>query len=122
MVHGLAFATLVTDAGAGVASSAVGLLGFNLGIELVQLAVVLVVVPLLVVLSRRGAYTPFRIVGGIVCAIAAGVWTVTRFGEAGFAGWSEAAGWAAGVATLAGVIVLALAASRFRRTHPSLDV
>lgn len=78
LVHGLAFATLVHDAGAGVASSALGLLGFNLGIELVQLAVVIVVVPLLVLLSAHANYSLIRASGGAACALAAGIWIVTR--------------------------------------------
>lgn len=78
LVHGLAFATLVEDAGADLASSALGLLGFNVGIELVQLAVVVAVVPLLVLLSRRANYTALRAGGGAACALAAFVWIVTR--------------------------------------------
>ena len=78
LVHGLAFATLVHDAGAGIASSAVGLFGFNLGIEIVQLTVVLAVVPPLIIVSRRPAYAAFRTVGGAACAVAAGVWIIER--------------------------------------------
>lgn len=78
LVHGLAFATLVHDAGVGLASSAIGLLGFNLGIELVQLAVVCIVMPVLVVLSRRPRYMFVRVAGGIACALAAAVWIATR--------------------------------------------
>lgn len=78
LVHGLAFATLVRDAGAGLASSAAGLFGFNLGIEIVQLGVVIVVVPPLVLMSRRAIYPAFRTIGGGACALAATIWIIAR--------------------------------------------
>lgn len=78
LVHGLAFATLVQGAHAGVATSALALLGFNLGIELVQLAIVAAVVPALLVLSRYAVYTGVRLVLAAVCAAAALAWIVNR--------------------------------------------
>ena len=78
LIHGLAFATLVDDTGAGLASSAVGLFGFNLGIELVQLGVVVAVVPPLVMLSSRSIFPVFRVVGGAISALAASGWIVIR--------------------------------------------
>ena len=78
LVHGLAFATLVLDTHAGAASSAASLLGFNLGIELVQLGVVLTVAPSLVILSRSDWYTPIRLaMAGFAVAASLG-WIVNR--------------------------------------------
>ncbi len=78
LVHGLAFATLVRDAGVGMASSAVGLLGFNLGIELVQLAIVCLALPALLILSARPRYAMLRVTAGALCAGAASVWIAVR--------------------------------------------
>ena len=78
LVHGLAFATLVMDSDVGAASSGISLLGFNLGIELVQLGVVVAVAPSLVILSRGSWYTPLRI-GFAGFAVAASVgWILNR--------------------------------------------
>jgi hypothetical protein len=78
LVHGLAFATLVLQADAAAASSAESLLGFNLGIELVQLGVVLAVAPSLIVLSRGPWYAPLRIGLAGFAAVAASGWIVNR--------------------------------------------
>lgn len=83
LVHGLAFATLVLDADASAASSAASLLGFNLGIELVQLAVVLAVAPSLLLLSRGGWYGPIRLGLASFAAIASLGWIVNRATGAG---------------------------------------
>ncbi len=111
LVHGLAFATLVLQADAGAASSAASLLGFNLGIELVQLGVVLAVAPSLLILSRGSWYTPLRIgLAGFAVAASCG-WIVNRATGAGagvvsmFEGMMSHAGWA--VVVLAAIALLA---------------
>ena len=104
LVHGLAFATLVQDVGAGLASSAVGLFGFNLGIELIQLTVVLAVVPPLVLLSRQPVYPAFRAGGGMMCALVACVWIVIRSVDA-MPGWSPEL---IGALSLAAIAILAM--------------
>jgi len=78
LVHGLAFATLVLQADAEAASSAAGLLGFNLGIELVQLGVVLAVAPSLLLLSRSRWYTPIRLGFATFALLAACGWILNR--------------------------------------------
>jgi hypothetical protein len=83
LVHGLAFATLVLKAEASAASSAASLLGFNLGIELVQLAVVLAVAPSLLLLSRSRWYGPIRLGLASFAAIASVGWIVNRTTGAG---------------------------------------
>ena len=85
LVHGLAFATLLHNAGAGAAGTAISLLGFNLGIEVVQLAVVALVVPPFVMLSRTAIFRPIRVTLGWLMAIAAASWVVNRG-----LGWGEA--------------------------------
>lgn len=80
LVHGLAFATLVTNFGLGAATRVTAILGFNLGIEAVQLAVVLVAVPPLIALShwRYGAQVRVTLAG--FTALAALVWLGQRLG------------------------------------------
>jgi hypothetical protein len=78
LVHGLAFATLLHEAGTGAQSTAVSLLGFNLGIEAVQLAIVALAVPPLLVLSRMPSFALLRIAGAGVAATAAAAWIVNR--------------------------------------------
>lgn len=78
LVHGLAFATLIQEAQAGMASSALTLFGFNLGIELVQLAIVGAVVPSLLVLSRYRLYAGLRQTLAYLGIAAATAWIIHR--------------------------------------------
>ena len=78
LVHGLAFATLLQNVGAGTASTAVTLLGFNLGIEVVQVAIVSLVVPPLLILSRESWFGALRAVLAGATGLAALAWIVNR--------------------------------------------
>jgi hypothetical protein len=78
LIHGLAFATLLHQAGAGSASTAVSLLGFNLGIEAVQLAIVALVIPPLLILSRVPSFAVLRVGCAAFAAAAATAWVVNR--------------------------------------------
>lgn len=78
LVHGLAFATVLAEFGLGPWRMALCILGFNLGIELMQLAIVAVTVPWLVLLSRTPVYTPVRVAGACFGAAAAIGWMAER--------------------------------------------
>ncbi len=78
LVHGLAFSSSIAEFGFSSWHMALTILGFNLGIEIMQIAVVIVIVPTLILLSRSGSYTPVRIVGATFAAIAALVWIGAR--------------------------------------------
>ena len=78
LIHGLAFATIFAKAGAAMGSGALGLAGVNLGIELVQVAIVIATVPALLILSSKPAYTPLRISAATFACIAALAWIVNR--------------------------------------------
>lgn len=54
------------------------ILGFNLGIETMQLAVVLAVMPWLLLLSTTCAYPVFRVLGAAFAAVAAVGWIADR--------------------------------------------
>lgn len=78
LVHGLAFATIVANFGLGVEEKALSILGFNLGIELVQLLVILAVMPSLLMLSRTRFYPILRKTGAAAAGLAAIAWLIER--------------------------------------------
>lgn len=80
LVHGLAFATLVSNFGLGTGTRATAILGFNLGIEAVQLGVVLVALPVIIVLSRWRHGGRARLVLAALTGLAALVWLTQRLG------------------------------------------
>ncbi|KQT94142.1 hypothetical protein ASG49_04320 [Marmoricola sp. Leaf446] len=114
LVHGLAFAGILTDLGLQGRTSVLALLAFNLGIELAQLLVVLLVFPSLYLASRTRSYAALRTAGAVVALVAASAWALDRLGVRAdpFAGVEDAVVahlWTVPVA-LAGVAVLAWAA------------
>lgn len=78
LVHGLAFASTIADFGFDSRTLAMSILGFNLGIEAMQLFVVLLIMPSLVLLSRTRAYPVLRASGAAFAAIAACGWVGER--------------------------------------------
>jgi hypothetical protein len=78
LVHGLAFATVVSRFGLGVGEKAAAILGFNLGIEIVQLLGVIAVMPALLMLAQTRAYPAFRSIGAVFAGFAAIAWIVER--------------------------------------------
>ena len=76
--HGLAFSTSIAQFGFSTWSLLLTILGFNLGIELMQLAVVITVVPVLILLSRSQNYVPVRTIGAALAAVAALAWIGAR--------------------------------------------
>ncbi|WP_370181977.1 HupE/UreJ family protein [Rhodococcus wratislaviensis] len=80
LVHGLAFSATLTELDLTGGQLAVSLLGFNIGIELMQLAVVAVVLPPLIVLARTRIYQPVRVTAAVLAAAAAVGWVFDRAG------------------------------------------
>jgi len=78
LVHGLAFATLIGHLGLDRWQQALSILGFNIGIELVQLLVVASVMPGLVLLAGTRFYPPVRNAMAAFAALAALCWIVER--------------------------------------------
>ncbi len=78
LVHGLAFAATLTEFGFDPLTMVSSVLGFNLGIEAVQLLVILAAMPWLVLLARSRVYTPVRIAGATLTGIAAATWLAER--------------------------------------------
>ncbi len=78
LVHGLAFATVVAGFGVGIVPRATAILGFNLGIEAVQLALVLLLLPGLLLGARQPWFRNLRLALAGVAAVAALVWLIER--------------------------------------------
>ncbi len=78
LMHGLAFAALLGQLDVGRASLVTELLGFNVGIELTQLAVVALIMPSLMVLSRTRVYPAVRIALAGIGVVLAGAWLAER--------------------------------------------
>jgi hypothetical protein len=79
LVHGLGFAAGLRDLGLPRAARGLAVLGFNVGVELGQLAVVAPLLPLLYVASRRRAYPRFGLgAGSLAIAWIAALWILER--------------------------------------------
>ena len=81
LVHGLAFAGILDSLQLGT-SSLSSLLGFNLGVEVAQLAIIGLTFPSIYVLSRGPVFPPVRIVTAAAAFAAATGWVVARLGLA----------------------------------------
>ena len=78
LIHGLAFASALNELGVTGWYRLVSLLGFNLGIEAMQLAVVAMTLPALLILSRTERYAVVRITGAAVACVASCAWIAER--------------------------------------------
>jgi len=78
LIHGLAFAGSIAEYGFSPWYLAATILGFNLGIELMQLAVVAMTIPWLILLARTQFYSPVRIGGAVFGAVASLGWIAER--------------------------------------------
>lgn len=85
LVHGLAFATLVGQIGLDRWQQALAILGFNIGIELVQLLVVAMVTPGLVLLARTRVYPTAKDAAAAFAGVAALCWIIERISGRDFA-------------------------------------
>lgn len=78
LIHGLAFATVIASFSLQPLDKGIAILGFNLGIEAVQLIVVAFALPLLLWLAARPAYHRFRQAGALLAGAAALFWLWER--------------------------------------------
>jgi hypothetical protein len=78
LIHGLAFATTLGQLGLTRWERVMSILGFNVGIETMQLIVVAATMPSLVLLARTPAYLVFRTGGGLFAAVASLGWIAER--------------------------------------------
>lgn len=79
LIHGFGFASVLADFMSDTSSRLIALASFNVGVELAQLAVVIVVVPLIFLLRRHWLYQRVVMpVGIVVIALTGSVWAWER--------------------------------------------
>ncbi len=83
-VHGLGFASVLADLGLPRDALALALASFNIGVEIGQLSIVLVLVPIIYMLRKRRFYVPVVLVGAsCVIAAVASAWLISRVFDLG---------------------------------------
>lgn len=81
LIHGMGFASVLEELGLPEQTKALALIAFNLGVELGQLTIVVLVLPLIYLFSQQRLYKPLVINAGSLCiAILASVWVYQRIG------------------------------------------
>jgi hypothetical protein len=78
LIHGLAFATAIAGFGLDSTEKALAILGFNIGIELVQLAFIAAALPLLLLIARTPRADLWRTAAAAVAGLAALGWLAQR--------------------------------------------
>ncbi len=79
LIHGLAFSTVLAELHLSSYRLLVSLLGFNIGIEIMQFLIILLVIPWLLVISRYKIYSVFKNMLAALAGISALAWTTERF-------------------------------------------
>mgnify|MGYP000551045243 FL=1 len=83
LIHGFGFANVLLDLGLPANAIVAALGGFNIGVELGQLVIVLVFLPLAWLLRRTFVYRWLVVVGGSIVIILIGTyWILERIGIA----------------------------------------
>lgn len=79
LFHGFGFANVLAPLGLVPSAKIIGLAAFNVGVEIGQIAIVLVVFPVLYVLRRWAAYQFLALkLGSVALILLAGVWIIER--------------------------------------------
>lgn len=78
LIHGLGFATLLREMAIPMKDLAVALVNFNLGIEAVQLTIVLLLLPLLTYMFKQKISGKMVQYGSIVIAVLSAIWLIQR--------------------------------------------
>ena len=78
LVHGLAFASILVNLNLDTNALVLSILGFNIGIELMQLFVIGITVPWIILLSQSSTYKYMRNLLAVLAAIAAVAWIAER--------------------------------------------
>ena len=79
LVHGLGFAGFLSSTDLSVTHNIVTLLGFNVGIELVQISLAIMIVPALVTIAAVPRYQQLRTFLALFCSAIASIWVVDRY-------------------------------------------
>ncbi|MEV6277969.1 HupE/UreJ family protein [Nocardia sp. NPDC051832] len=108
LIHGMAFSFTLAELNLSSSQLALSVLGFNLGIEAIQLLLVAFALPPLLVLASTRAEPVLRVGGALVVIIAALGWAFDRLG---FANPIARAADQAGTMLLPGLVTVAVAAA-----------
>lgn len=79
--HGFGFAGLLSDLGVGRGQRVLSLFGFNVGVEIGQIFIILLLFPALFLLRRTVIYPLFLRVMSVLLAVIAGIWAIERIFE-----------------------------------------
>ena len=78
LIHGFGFAGLLSDLGLTQSRQLVSLLGFNIGIEIGQAIIIVLVFPALFLARRTRVYLPAMRVGSVLLIAIASAWAIER--------------------------------------------
>ncbi|MBT8193596.1 MAG: HupE/UreJ family protein [Acidimicrobiia bacterium] len=78
LIHGFGFAGLLSDLGLTQSRRLVSLLGFNIGIEIGQAVIIVLVFPALYLARRTKGYLPAMYGGSLLLILIASVWAIER--------------------------------------------
>lgn len=120
LIHGMAFSFTLAELNLDAAQMVLSLLGFNLGIEVMQLFIIAMTIPWLILLARTSAYTPVRVVGALVASLAALGWLGERLGYANMLGAFASNLAPYSVWVIAGLACVAVVATLWQRSKPKL--
>ena len=81
LIHGFGFASVLRDLGLPQGSLLASLLGFNVGVEIGQLAIVAAFLPVAWLLRKTWFYRQILTVGSLAIAVVACVWLVERIAD-----------------------------------------
>jgi HupE / UreJ protein len=81
LIHGFGFASVLLDLGLPQSSLVASLFGFNVGVEIGQLAIVAVFLPLAWLLRKTWFYRQLMTVGSLLIAIIAAIWLLERVAD-----------------------------------------
>jgi HupE / UreJ protein len=121
LVHGMAFSFTLAELNLDATQMVLSLLGFNLGIEVMQLFIIAVTMPWLILLARTPAYTPVRVVGALLASLAALGWLGERLGYANTLGTFANNLASYSVWVIVGLACLAIVATLWQRSRPKLS-
>jgi len=79
LIHGLAFASVLSNLHLEYSTLIISVFAFNMGIECMQLFIVLLIIPWLILLSKTKFYTIFRIIFGLISIVLSIAWVIERY-------------------------------------------
>lgn len=78
LIHGLAFATVLSNLSLDKSTMTLSILGFNIGIEIMQIFAIISIVPLIILLSQTELYKWIRVIWAVLAGLAALSWIMER--------------------------------------------